>query len=166
MHAIEFFTLIGLMSLSRAVNAQSDMHSNSAGEDPDDWERIDTFWPYCALIVVNIFILGPISIILTAKYYEKRNDDMYHTRRPELVTILNWASIFIIMIYLPLHIGVFEILLDNNGDWREWYVQSILFLSIRRIVIYFVFSESNLRSVLLIGTKLLRTGQCCTSSTN
>lgn len=48
---------------------------------------------------------------------------MYDTRRPGLVTILNSVSIFIIMIYVPLHILFFEILWENNGTWQEWYVK-------------------------------------------
>lgn len=101
------------------------MDSHSGAEDPGRWNRIDIFLPYCVLIAVNIYILGPTGIILTARYYEKRNRPMYDTRRPGLVTILNCASIFIIMIYLPLHILCFEIFWRNNGEWQEWSVWSL-----------------------------------------
>ena len=98
-------------------------------DDPGDWERIDALWPYCVLIIVNVLILSPICIRLTWSYYQKRDDHMYDTRRPGVVTILNCASIFMIMTYLPLHILCFEILWKNNGEWQEWCVVPTLHLS-------------------------------------
>ena len=92
-----------------------------SGSDPLEWDRIDMFWPYCFLIALNLCILGPIGIVLTYSYYQKRKEHIYSARRPELVVRLNIASIFFIMVYLPLHILWFEILYQRNGGWQEWW---------------------------------------------
>ena len=133
------------------------MDSNPTTKDPGKWDRIDIFWPYCVLIAVNIYILGPIGILLIARYYKKRKIRMYDTRRPELVTILNCASVFIIMIYLPLHILCFEILWKNNGEWQEWYVQRLYCCFFERSTLHLFCSQVRNRVVLDNAAPLLRT---------
>ena len=96
-----------------------------AGIHPDhplDWDRIDLSLPYCALIILNLCILGPIGIVLTYSYYQKRKEHIYSARRPGLVLILSIVSILFIMVYVPVHILLYEILWKNNGGWEEWYI--------------------------------------------
>ena len=109
--------------------ADNAMQATGAGDNPEEWDRIDMFVPYCVLIAVNIDILGPISIYLTSSYYQKRKEHIYSARRPEFVHTLNIASILFIMVVLPIHILIFEILWVNNGGWTEWYNLFVVYTS-------------------------------------
>lgn len=77
--------------------------------------------PYYVLMALNINIIGPFGLWLTAGYYKKRHQYRYNARRPELVVFHNLFSLFFVVVYIPLHIIFFEILWDNNDTYAEWW---------------------------------------------
>ena len=84
-------------------------------------EAHDVTIPYFILTAFNVYIIAPVGLYLTVPYYNKRNEHQYNARRPTLVVVHNLFSIFVVAIYIPLHIIFFEIMWDNNGTDSEWW---------------------------------------------
>lgn len=76
---------------------------------------------YIVLMIFIIYIIAPNGLWLTARYYKKRHEHRYKARRPQLVIFHNLFSLFVVVVYIPLHIIFFEILWDNNGTDSEWW---------------------------------------------
>lgn len=76
---------------------------------------------YIFLIIINTLLFTPIGIRMTIRYFKKRREHMYRSRRPLLVTISNVCYLLYISLYVPIHVITMELIWNDNDSVYEWW---------------------------------------------